>query len=1013
MKKRAAKFICLLLAVCVWMPTAVFADDAETLQNEIIQSEPEDGQTAEDDILQDLDDLFDQATSTPEPTPVPSATPDPSAAFENDAYYNEAMGLLQALSVFTGYEDNTMRPGATITRAEMATVILNMMNVKDYMSYAGVFSDVSASDWHANIIQTAVDMQIVSGMGDGTFAPDSPVTYVQAVKMIVCALGYGEYALYRGGWPNGYLTTASRINLNKNASGASDEPVQRGVVAKLVYNAMMTDYPQFNGFSTDENGQQAPVYKTVSGETLGFIKYDLRKIEGIIEVTSAASMVYAELLPQGKVQIDGQVYNDTSGALDSLIGHRAALYYTTDEVGTNTVIYAAEASKNSTFVINAENFGKFNLSSNIVTGITYYPEGKGKSSRTLSKFDAPVIIYNSQYLSESDTVGTSYEEFITPQNGKVTLVDNDNDGSYEVINIEKYETMTVAAATDKRITGRINGVDNVIIDVDTSGSDERIVKVIKAGAEVRPRNLNENDVASIKRSATSVGTEVIEIQVSGETVSGAVSGIETDESNNYVALINGERYIVDANAIDDISLNSQATFGLDIFGRIGYASSSLGTSANEKYGWIMKVYEDENNPGSTMMRIYTEDGVKELALASKVNYWGPSAASASSVDGANLDFFSNIEYADAGDYEIRLCKFATNSSGEIRKLYIANSDTDLADSGAVTFDNNPIVNATSSGNLAGGYLMNSGNTIEIMFPSNIDNYGDSSLYSYSVANSSNYLSNDGNGITFIAAEIDDRTPMMVLRVNEYSSSSPNKDVGETGYTSADHATFMLTKITATINSDNDPIFILTGYSNGSEVKLTTGTVTAVYTLSDSGAVFADRCYTLGNNGNSIWNAIDNDPEEIYDAISPGDVFTYSLNGSEVVCLTKLVDVNYLIENRKNLFNSDNRASETRDQVMFGPVTETYFGTEAILESDSWSTSFESSKLMDACIIKVDDSGKATSADPTFSRDDAYDIYELMKYEDYGDSLGEGDFVFVRKFKGGMREIYVWRFTTDV
>ena len=48
------------------------------------------------------------------------------------------------------------------------------------------FTDVDASHWAKNYIQTAYNLGIIAGMGDGTFAPDAPVTYEQALKMVVC-----------------------------------------------------------------------------------------------------------------------------------------------------------------------------------------------------------------------------------------------------------------------------------------------------------------------------------------------------------------------------------------------------------------------------------------------------------------------------------------------------------------------------------------------------------------------------------------------------------------------------------------------------------------------------------------------------------------------------------------------------------------------------------------------------------------------------------------------------------
>lgn len=97
------------------------------------------------------------------------------------------------------------------------------------------FTDVDASHWAKNYIQTAYNLGIIAGMGDGTFAPDAPVTYEQALKMVVCTLGYVQFAENLGEWPEGFIKQANTLDLTKkvNSTGYS-EGATRGMIAQVL-----------------------------------------------------------------------------------------------------------------------------------------------------------------------------------------------------------------------------------------------------------------------------------------------------------------------------------------------------------------------------------------------------------------------------------------------------------------------------------------------------------------------------------------------------------------------------------------------------------------------------------------------------------------------------------------------------------------------------------------------------------------------------------------------------------
>ena len=82
------------------------------------------------------------------------------------------------------------------------------------------------------------------GRGNSQFDPDAGVTYAEAIKMIIVALGYEEQALAKGGYPDGYVAVADELGILENADSARIDPhfnemkAARGDIACMLVNAM-------------------------------------------------------------------------------------------------------------------------------------------------------------------------------------------------------------------------------------------------------------------------------------------------------------------------------------------------------------------------------------------------------------------------------------------------------------------------------------------------------------------------------------------------------------------------------------------------------------------------------------------------------------------------------------------------------------------------------------------------------------------------------------------------------
>ncbi len=188
--------------------------------------------------------------------PAARASSDGFSDVPGSAYCYDAVTILSEAGILKGYSDGTFRPGGTITRAEMAAVICRLARL-DTQSTTVPFQDVSPSDWAAKYIAAAYQAGSIRGSG-GRFRPNDPVSYPEAVKMIVCAAGLGEGIPSSGpNWAEGYLAAAQEHGIT---DGLPDQTAVRGNVALMAYNALYRPAGAFGTYKLDAAGQIARDY---------------------------------------------------------------------------------------------------------------------------------------------------------------------------------------------------------------------------------------------------------------------------------------------------------------------------------------------------------------------------------------------------------------------------------------------------------------------------------------------------------------------------------------------------------------------------------------------------------------------------------------------------------------------------------------------------------------------------------------------------------------------------------
>ncbi len=145
-----------------------------------------------------------------------------------------------------------------VTRAEMAKMLVLMLGLTPDSTQTE-FTDIPDDHWASAFITRAAAFGIVNGMGDGTFMPDEYITYQQAIKMIVCALGYGIVAERNGGYPHGYTITGVNLAITPDKASVT-EIADKGEIIVMLAKAL--DVPIM--VVTEDESQTA--YKILNGE---------------------------------------------------------------------------------------------------------------------------------------------------------------------------------------------------------------------------------------------------------------------------------------------------------------------------------------------------------------------------------------------------------------------------------------------------------------------------------------------------------------------------------------------------------------------------------------------------------------------------------------------------------------------------------------------------------------------------------------------------------------------------
>lgn len=94
----------------------------------------------------------------------------------------------RSLGFVSGYSHDTYAPGAEVSRAEFAAMIMRTFELEKKTSKELYFFDVKSTDWFYEPVVVAYQWSIINGYKDGFFKPLNSINRAEMAKMIVLAM---------------------------------------------------------------------------------------------------------------------------------------------------------------------------------------------------------------------------------------------------------------------------------------------------------------------------------------------------------------------------------------------------------------------------------------------------------------------------------------------------------------------------------------------------------------------------------------------------------------------------------------------------------------------------------------------------------------------------------------------------------------------------------------------------------------------------------------------------------
>ena len=583
-----------------------------------------------------------------------------SAAAANDELSEsyEATELLYYLDIFEREDD--LSEG--VTRADFASYIAKLLNIDSGESQKQYYIDIRPEMWAASSVNALTELGYFSGGGDATFRPDDGLRFSEAIKVVMCMLGYRELCEAKGGFPAGYISVASRLRLiNQDMDGF----VTREQLAVLLYYVLLEPMYEMQSIGNDRVEYAVDKNKTILSSY-----YNIYYTEGVVNAAGELALHTNTGVSQGFADVGGITVSTRKLATDMF-----------DYLGM-TVKMLYEASGSSFCAILVFPYGSYNriveFDNDAVVSIkdngsefkfTYTDENDKELNIDIPR--GCIVIKN------GESVKTNLMSELKIKNGSYRFLDYDSDGKYDVLFVKSYYNLFVGQVQNQQGMHYVNfdgtienyrgpvGSTQVIYDaydsslkIDVTESDDRIIKFKDANGNLDSLdNIGTSEVVSVFASASG---NYIEIYRGKGKIKGSISMMETVGSQVKTITIGQDTYAVDLNVIERmptvLTPGLDAVFSLDFSGKV--AAYTASADSDMIYGYLIGAsYVDRGLTEELSLKLFDANG--------KLNVY--ECAKTVKIDSVPEKTVADI-YSALSSHEKELIRFSINAEGLVNAV---------------------------------------------------------------------------------------------------------------------------------------------------------------------------------------------------------------------------------------------------------------------------------------------------------------------------------------------------------
>lgn len=568
-----------------------------------------------------------------------------------NAFAEDEMPPQNESEIDAAYKDNTgtggsSTPGSTVgdinvSDDERASVIPEKYSkiIKEF----GIFDadEINAADK----VSYSDFYKIYKRMSEtepSDFKNDNYVTFMYVIKEFADLANYGMYANTKGGYPYGYIAACNAMDMLDDVAFKSyDGFVDYASLCAMIYNTLTAPIYDETEF-TVKDGENAEINYSKKGSMLEE-RFNTYYSDGILTGTEKSD-IYGEKLGAGTIKIDGVRMNYAYEDVHNLIGHRVEYYYKKNST-VNTVIAIAESDNQDIKTVYSSEIDSFKDN-------TFEYTDENNKSKKIKIPNGTMVLKNGVFTGYTGTYDLSAT--LDVLRGKIDFIDNDDNGSVDIISITEYTVRIVDSAN--RTLKIIHCKDNLgkiaLGDFYTDGGDYVCYSLKCGGDNVDFDFILPWDVILVSYAKGSSGKNYYDIEIIRHRISGTITSSNTKDEEIYID--NVKYGISPCLNLNKVKPGIYAEFVLSANNEV----ADIVEKKQYSYGFLMGAATKSGISDGGELKIMTETEESTVfTLADKVKIDGKTKKAADCV------------VMLTGKY--MLIAYETNAAGEISRIYTA------------------------------------------------------------------------------------------------------------------------------------------------------------------------------------------------------------------------------------------------------------------------------------------------------------------------------------------------------